>query len=406
MKKKIQWDKDFGPHYIGDRDFLLAAVVSFVLLGLFLQKPILYILIGLLLVFFVINHTYDYFIGNKLYMESKRQTIRLFQGEQTKLSFELENNSMIPFLHGQFRFQIESILQSLDGDELPSEMMHGFQKSFSIKPKAKTIVEFPVEAKMRGVAKVRNISYTFPHLFNFNIVTLLYTPYYDTEVIVYPEILEVEGVETAFQMSPGEHRINLSPFEEIQSPMNTRNYEYSDPFYRINWKASAKTQQLQTNVYERVVDSSYVLIANVRHLRNGIQVNEEMEKILSYTTYICQQALEANVPYELFINAHTARMVPYLHLAEGEGINQYVQTLEMLARIPRHTMTYPFREMLYRVKKQVISPKTIIIIGEIPEESIAYLNEWAVRQKDIFHVTSTEDGATLQRWNGEVRLHA
>lgn len=404
--RKIQWAKDFGPNHLGDRDFFSLAIISFIIIGLFIKEPILYIVIGLFLTYLTINHFYNRSIGEKLKMDRKRQTIRLFQGDKADFSFELENRSVLPMIHGQFRFQIESILEALEGDEVSGKMMHAFQKSFSIRARGKTSVIFPFQAKERGVARVRNISYTFPHLFNFNVLTLTYLPYHFIEVVVFPEPLKILGVEKAFQLSPGDHTINLSPFEDIQSPIGTRNYEYNDPFYRINWKASAKTQQLQTNVYEKVVDISYLFLVNVRYLEDGIQMNEEMEQILSYTAYICNKAMEAEVPYELYINARTASSSPYLHLPEGEGRTHGIRSLEMLARIPRHTMTYRFDRMVYRVKRQVVSPKTIVVIGHVPTEAIPLINEWTRTQRDIYQVIPAEDGAVMERWSKDVQLYA
>lgn len=401
-----QWEKDFGPHHIGDRDFLIVGIITFVIISLFLHEPILYVVIGVLLTYIMINIVYNRTVGKKLYMDPKRQTIRLFQGDKSELSFELENDGLLPMIHGQFRFQTTSVIKALEGDVTTEEQAYAFHKTFSIRGKGKTIVYFPFVADRRGVARVRNITYSFPHLFNFNVLTLKYLPFTLREVVVFPKPLKVDHVDIAFQMAPGEHRVQLSPFEDVLSPISTRDYEYSDPFYRINWKASAKTQELQTNVYEKVVDTSYLFLVNIRPNKDILHLSENLENVLSYTTYICQQAFENDVPYELFVNARTASEVPFLQLPEGSGRTHYLRSLEMLARIPRHSMTYSFAEMIYRVKKQVSAPKTVVIIGDIPEEAKELLAKWSQRQKDIYQVVPYEDGAVMEKWDGDVRLYA
>src|SRR5690625_7963906 len=107
-------------------------------------------------------------------------------------------------------------------------------------------------------------------------------------------------------------------------------------------------------------------------------------------TNICKQTFENDGPYELFVNARTASEVPFLQLPEVSGQTHYLRSLEMLARIPRHSMTYSFAEMIYRVKKQVSAPKTVVIIGDIPEEAKELLAKWSQRQKDIYQVRSEE----------------
>lgn len=407
----MQWQKNFGPHLKSYQDFLLICVGIMILLASYFREPILYVATSIVFIYVVINRIYNHVIGRKLYLDNTPQTIRMFQGEQGKLSFELENRSILPFIHGQFRVPIEPILKSLDADIEPSMIFHAFQKSFSIKAKGKTEVVFPFQAQARGTARVSGITYTIPHLFHFDTISLRYLPVYFLEVIVFPKPLPIDGIETAFQMSSSEERTNLSPFEDIQSPIGTRDYEFSDPFHRINWKASAKTQQLQTNLYEKVIDKSYLFIVNIRRNKQlGIQTNHLMEQMLSYTTYLCRYALKYEFPYEMYINARTESKASYLHLSEGKGRAHYIRSLEMLAKIPKYTMTYSFTKMISRIRKQVTSPKTIVIIGDTPEELIPVLERWSRVQQDIFHVVSHESGATLERWSPEsvldVKLYA
>src|SRR5699024_3138869 len=272
-----QWAKDFGHNQANDRDFLILAIIAFITIGIFYHHLILYLVIGILITYILMNAFYNRSIGSKLYMEPRRQTIRVFQEDQAEFNFELENQSYLPLIHGQFRFQIVPIIKPLEGDLTAHERSFSFYKTLSIRSKGKTRISFPFQAVRRGVTRVRNLSYSFPHLLNFNVLTLKYIPFQLIEVLVFPKLLEVENVDVAFQVSPGEHRVNLSPFEDIQSPVSTREYEFGDPFYRINWKASAKTQQLQTNIYEKVVDISYIFLVNIRHEKEGIQSNEAME---------------------------------------------------------------------------------------------------------------------------------
>lgn len=149
----------------------------------------------------------------------------------------------MPIIYGTFSFQTEFIIRPLTGVKFLEEILT-VQKSFPIRSKGYTIATFPFALKSRGVAKIRNITYAFPHLFNFHILRLKYSPFYISEVVMIPKPLKVMGLQKVFQQSPGNHPMQLSPFEELQHLIGTRDYIYSDPFYRVNWKASAKLQQL------------------------------------------------------------------------------------------------------------------------------------------------------------------
>lgn len=403
---KGQWKKELGPRSISDRDFFILAIPILFVMGMFYSAAIFYIMIGVLITYVLVNYFYNRTVGNKLYLKSPRETIRIFQGDKSEFIFEFNHASYLPMMHGQMRFEITPVISPLEGDIVEDGKSYAFHKTFSIKGRGKTIVRFPFKGERRGVTRLRNITYSFPHLFNFNVLTLKYLPFTMREVVVFPKPLQVENVEVAFQNSPGDHRVPLSPYEEIQSIISIRDYEYSDPFHRINWKASAKSQKLQTNIYEKVVDLSYIFLVNIRDSMEAIQLNEQMERILSYTTYLCHEAHEREISYEMYVNARTQASIPFLKLPEGKGRAHYIKSLELLARIPRHSMNYSFAEMAYRVQKNVVTPKTIVIIGDIPEDAVPILSKWSQVQKDIFQVVPYENGAVMERWQRGVSLHA
>jgi Protein of unknown function DUF58 len=245
---------------------------------------------------------------------------------------------------------------------------------------------------------VKNISYYFPHLLNFSMLRLRYTGFYKTEYIVYPKLLPVQGANAVFHMMQGESRLNYSPFEDIQSPLGTRDYSYSDPFHKINWKASVKTQKLQTNIYEKVVDRSFVFIINLgtENDKNMVSFNKNLENLLSYTAYLSEYATKMHVPFEIFINARKPGKVSYIHLHEGEGKTHYMHALEMLARVHKQSPIQPFNKMLHQIGKQFIKPKTIIFIGDVPANAIGMMNTWNQVQNSTYQVVDSDGGASIK----------
>src|SRR5690625_3192130 len=268
----------------------------------------------------------------------------------------------------------------------------------SILSKKKTINELPVRAEHRGVAKINNITLSFPHLFNYDQATLKFTQFYYTEYVVLPELLPVQGAEAVFHMMPGSGYATFSPFEDIQSPRGTRDYSFSDPFHRINWNASVKTQQLQTNVYEKMVDRSFVFIVNVgqdNHLNMAV-FNRNLEKLLSRAAYLCHYATEKDVPYEIFLNTRKPGKVPYIHLPEGEGQLHYGHALEMLARVHKQSMIVPFNQMLHRLGKHFYKPKTVVVIGEVPSGAAEIIDTWKQARHSVYHISDADEEAIVR----------
>ncbi len=394
------WRKEFGYNHLKNLDYLLAVIIILIAVGFFYRQPFLYAVIGIFSTYLFINKLYDRLLGKKLMLTNEQTTLRLFQGEEDTLTFTLQNRSIFPMVNGQFKFISDPEIQALDHSTLTDKYRHELKIPLSIMGKGQTKVVVEIRAEQRGVARINHLSYTFPHLFNFDLVTLLYSSHYLTEVIVFPKPLEVQGIEVAFQITPGLHRVNLSPFEDVQSPLGTREYSYNDPFHRINWKASVKTQGLQTNEYEKIIDMSYVFIVNIG-TKNDLHMarfNENLEDLLSYTAYLCQYATKKGMPYEVYINARKPGKIPYIHLPAGEGKSHYGLTLEMLARIQRQSMVVTFHQMIYQVGQHLMTRKTVIILGEITDESSQMIQHWKQKQHHIFHIKTIGDVAIVEQW--------
>lgn len=404
------WRRDLGPSYYKSYDFLLTVLIVLTVIGLFAEQAAIFTVIGLFAAYFIVYTVFDKRINKNIVLKNPKQIIRLFPGEEDVLTFDMKNRSIFPTINGQFKFQTDSSVHAKELSIKINDYWNQYQIPSSLARKGKTSITIPIYATKRGTARIRNISYTFPHLFNFDKVELHFIPFFRTEVIVYPELKNVHGVESAFEITPGSHPVNFSPFEDIQNLTGTRDYHYDDSFQRINWKATAKTQKLQTNVYERVVDMSYVFIVNIGTNYSGVnmvQFNENLENILSYAAYLCKYATKKGVPYEMFINARKPGKQPFLHLQEDIGQTQFANALEMLARIQRQAMVIPFNQMLYRIGKRLTKPQSIVVIGDVFQRDGQVIDSWTHTQKNISHVKSHgEDGAILTPWENALWKNA
>lgn len=388
------WRKEFGAKHLQSLEIICIAIAGLLLTGTILQNLILSIAAGVFVIHLVLFIIFDKTLPRKFSLGNQKRTIRLFPNEVTVWKIELENRSHFPLINGEVGFNLGSNIRVLGIEETKENYWQNIQIPVSLMPQKKQYVEVSLTAVKRGTARVNQLHYQFPHLFSFHHVVLRYVPYYRTEFIVYPEMKKVSGLETVFYLNPGEARTQHSPFEDIQSPMGTRNYSANDSFQRINWKASVRAQELQTNIYEKVVDRSFVVLANLKQ-EQRVGANVNMENLLSYTAYLCKYAAEQKLPYELFINVFHPGKQPFIHHKEDSGITNPGRSLELLARIPRQAIITPFEEMLYQIVNVIHQPKTIIILGDIPKNAENQILRLEQMRHTIFQVREFEDGAMI-----------
>ncbi|MEN2465591.1 DUF58 domain-containing protein [Ornithinibacillus sp. FSL M8-0202] len=394
----MRWRKEAGTGDSRSFEYILLAVLVFFIIGVIFRSAVVFIAVGIFAAYLIGYKIYDKSIVRSLNLKNNTRTIKLFPGEEESFTFEIENRSMFPLINGEFSFQIGSAVKAYTLAKKDKDYWKELQLPLSIIQKKKTVLEFPIRAEQRGVARVKNITYDFPHLLNFSRMRLRYYDFYQTEFIVYPKLLPVNGVNAVFHMMPGDSRLNYSPFEDVQSPLGTRDYSYSDPFHKINWKATVKTQKMQTNIYEKVVDRTFVFIVNLstENDKNMVSFNKNLENLLSYTAYLSEYATKMRIPFEIYINARKPGKIPYVHLHEGEGKTHYMHALEMLARIHKQAPILPFNNMMFHIGKQFIKPKTIIFIGDLTSGSMEMMSSWKQVQNSIYQVVAGEGGATIR----------
>jgi len=69
-------------------------------------------------------------------------------------------------------------------------------------------------------------------------------------LLVYPEVLALEGFDIASRRPIGEVRMTYRLYEDPTRIAGVRHYEPGDPLNRVHWRATARTGELHSKVYE------------------------------------------------------------------------------------------------------------------------------------------------------------
>lgn len=376
-KKYIQFDM------YKNMEYLLIGIVVISLVSFIFKRPLLFIIVGLFVVYFIINELYGRSIGKKLRLQNDRITVRAFPNEAVDMRLLFTNDSYLPYINGILQLSINDVVSTDIHEHMSSGQRSTIKLSVSMIGKRKTRVHLKLKTMKRGVARIYQLSYKFPHLINFDHVELTYQPYIYSEVVVFPELKSVSGIEQLTHHLPGDERIRFSPYEDIQSFIGTRSYVSSDPFQRINWNASVKTGELQTNEYERVIDRSYFFIVNIEVKHFELSV---MEDVLSYTAFIANEVHQQKLPYEMAINARKFGSVPFVYQKKGEGNAHYMQTLDRLARVDRHGITSRMTQVILSLREELARAHTVVYIGLLSEEDRELLQKAVGEHKQVLHV--------------------
>ncbi|SDJ76446.1 DUF58 domain-containing protein [Sediminibacillus albus] len=400
----MKLEKRIGDQLNYGYELMVILVILIFVFSIIFNRPLLFILVGIIMAYLAISIIYERNIGNKLALENPRQSIRLFPGEISKVTIAFTNPSAFPIVNGRLNFSSGNEIEGMKSEKSSNSKTAGYEIPFSIIRRGRTTVSFPFAAQNRGVTRLSNFKYTFPHLTGFDSIYLNFLGMYRTEFIVYPEPLKVQGVESLFVQSTGSQRALLSPYEDTLNPAGTRDYVSSDPFSRIHWKASARTSTLQTKIYERTLDFSWVLVINLAESSplGNAYFSGDMEKIISQVTYFCQIAARKGYPYELYINLQRSGKRRFFSLEEGNSTGQLKEALELLARINTGYRLISFSDLLHYVDNRLYKSKSVVFFGEADADSSWFAERWSTNGLPVYQVKETDGSSYMKKWGERI----
>ncbi|WP_054754947.1 DUF58 domain-containing protein [Piscibacillus salipiscarius] len=330
--------------------------------------------IGLLFLYYILGVVfYENHLDDYLAIDYPNRKIRCYPGDEENLQLSIMQKGILPILNAKLVVKYDIVLES-SYKFSEEKMTNTLEVPITLLSFEKKELLLPVLAKRRGVGRIRVIRLVVPNILGFSEIDLLYNRYHKEEVVIYPSLSEVKGLNLLDPRSNGDHQAKHSIYEEPLLQYGTRAYDRGDPFNRIHWKATAKRNELQTKIVEKVNQLSWCFIINVK-TEYGTSMVEQTEQLLEQTAYMCRFATERQIPFEIYMNVRGRGGAPYVHLTLGEGHHHLMNALELLARVNPLGLTAPLLHTLNHLNQQP-KPPYIIQIGEMSQQHHPFFKRW------------------------------
>lgn len=385
----MEWRKEFSFPFE-----TLLYIISIVLLVLSFYLNAIF-LFWFALFFFALNFVTRYYLkhlGDRLTLKNDHEVKRFFVNDEDFFEIVLLNGGKLPLFNGECEFVVDDCVEVLGVDRfLPGKTQNTYR--FRIDVDQTSQLRIKVRGLARGAGKIRAVRLKTQDWFGMGTVYLSYDLLYRTELIVYPELRTVFGLERIETVWQGMRHTPHSLDEDTTAPTGTRAYLSSDPFNRIHWKASAKTGHLQTKVFEKTNGMTWVLLFNIS--REGM-TRADLEREISCLAYICKFATEHGIPFQIYTNVKSPGRGQLLHIPSGEGRKQLVQTLELLARLQSNSVTLPAYWLLsYVDSRHYRNPVMILCNLFHRDDRNGTLQAWKKKGYGMYCVEHKEDGSYI-----------
>jgi uncharacterized protein (DUF58 family) len=359
----------------------LALLLAGLVLKLSLLVYAMYVLLAVLLLNRYLARVWmDHLVATRFTTES---TLEI--GETATVRVEVENtgNQSIPWL------LLEDVLPQQALTETPRRMKaNGARiKLARLKARAAVTLEYQVTVLMRGYYQLGPMMLETGDVFGLNRkFRVVADPHF---VLVMPKVLPLQGYNLASRRPIGKVRIAHRLFEDPTRLATIRPYQEGDPLNRIHWRATARTGELHSRVYEnsRVAGATFLLdfheesyrghgsaacaelaVMSVAALANAVYLMGEQIGLVSNgrdaADRIREEGWSIDVRTRRAAHEYAKQKTPNERLRPviietRKGEDQFPQILQTLARL-EHTDGLTFPEMLSEAGARMRRDATLV----------------------------------------------
>ena len=350
----------------------LLVLLAFLLLAAWYQQLVIVILLGLVLSAAGLAELWSRLCLVGVHCERVLSERRIFPGDHIELTLKLVNRKLLPLPWVQV------------DDEIPAEFAPdvapapGNRPGYGSLSKGASLLWYSqvrwrqqLYCNKRGYYPLGPLTVTSGDIFGFY-PRFLTEPQVD-HIIVYPRIFPVAQLEIPSQYTLGDTRAERCIFQDPTRVIGVRDYTHHDSLRHINWKATARHQELQVKVFEPTTTLKAALFVAVDSFNYDGSLHEaDFELAISTAASIANYVTERSSSVGLFVNTRLADTGQPAAIQPGSGTSQLISILEALAKVTA-TASGPFDDFLPAQQRTLSWGTTLIVIYSRPSASLSRL---------------------------------
>lgn len=277
---------------------------------------VVFIIIGAL----IIENVYTKGLDEKLLVNIDFDNNYVNYGENTSLTVKIINKSrrFVPIIMMNIYFY-------RNGEYLEQKKM-----MFSLLKKQMVTRKFALGFDKRGFYEIKEIEIIYRGLFLKKEFKKMLSC--KSTLTIYPKIQDVSDIELPFHKLVGDNTSDIRINEDIFKFCGMRKYYPEDSLSKINWKASAASGELISNMYEDSKDISISMLVIFPDEKTFF-ADSIIEKEISLVAGIYDYYLRNNVKISLVTNAVDCITSNEISFSTYNNVSQLNIIMESLARI-------------------------------------------------------------------------
>ncbi len=339
------------------------------LLAVIVDQPLL---LGLALLLALVTGSawlWQRFGLSALHYERTLSTHHASFGEAVELEITVENRKPLPLVWLDVQDQFPDALPvtgiTLESALIPKRAM--FRTVFDVRPYERVRRHYTVTAAARGWYRFGPVLLQTGDPLGLVKTTEEFAG--SVELIVYPEVRPLASFGLPAELPLGEQKPRRPLIEDPFTVDGIRPYVAGDHPRQINWRASARTGDLQSKRYEKrtTPNVQIMLDANTfEHFWEG-QDTTLLERAISLAASVAAQALDRGYQVGLAANAPIAGAGAHLRVGGGAGRGQLARILDGLARLVGGTGSRVERLIMEEIRSLPWGASLVVVTPNVTE---------------------------------------
>ena len=251
------------------------------------------------------------------------------------MRLRLENRKILPLTALQVRINLPEILEPSNE---PFSRLHESDpqegvvvRSTSMRWYERLIWDFQIPLITRGHFQLARVDLKSGDL--FGVYRRERTDDAEHTLWVYPEVIALERLSLPRLRPQGERRGGQRLFEDPTRLQTIRDYRPGDPMKKVDWKATARRQALQSRVYDPSSDLIAMVALNVSTLPHAWQgfFGDIFERAVSVAASLASEFSQDRVPVGLLANCTWPGHDTAIRVPPSRAPGQMTRILEALA---------------------------------------------------------------------------
>lgn len=301
---------------------------------------------------------------------------RVFIGEEVAMTVSLTNRKPIPLGRLRAEDQIPKSVTIADADVVGSHNPDAqtLRHSTSMGWYDRIRWDYKLSCSRRGLFRLGPVRLESGDLFGLFTSTVDIRS--DDYILVYPKIVSLPELGLPYGRPFGESKSGIRIFQDPSRPVGLRDYQMGDPLKIVDWKATARMQQLQVRTFEPSSAMTLMLVVAVdttAHYWEGYSP-VHLERVITAAASVASYGNEQQYSVGLFSNGTPVLADRPMRISPSRSPEQLSLILESLATLRPIAMGPMDAQLGDNWRKFPLGATMVVVSGYISEEMAQVLH--------------------------------